>query len=261
MAARHILIPTMIVVLAVLTLTAVWRHEWLSQNNPCLADVIGWFLSVIVVLAAGAVLALRICGTWCEPPSKSGLAAEYQANYDAIPEPYPPTYRPNSITGFRYACPLHLIRLAERLPSVPPEQQYIVAQDYMVCYTLNGREETITVPCGTLTDLASVPSLFRGYVGRVGPHLEAAIVHDYLYVAWQFRRESPSRERMKEMRRFGDDLMLAAMQEAGMGCKAHLIYRAIRCGGWGVFRGRNLDPLVLDLRALPKQVGGPPAGA
>ena len=261
MTARSLRIPTVIVVLAVLTLAAIWRHEWFGQDYPCLADVIGWFLSVIVVVAASVMLALCFCRTWRKPPSTSGDAAEYQADYDAIPEPYPPAYQPNSVSGFRYACPLHLMRLAERLPGVPPEQQYIVAQDYTVCYTVNGREETITVPSGTLTDLASVPWLFRRYVGRVGPHLEAAIVHDFLYVAWQFRRGSPSPQRMHEMRRFADDLMLAAMQEAGMGCKANLIYRAIRCGGRGVFFDRNPEPLVLDLRALPKQVGGPPAGA
>lgn len=252
MTARRIPVPTGIVALAVLTLTAIWRHEWFGQDNPCLADVFGGSLSVAVVVAASAMLALWFCHTWRGRQSTPGHAAQYQANYDAIPEPYPPAYQPNSVTGFRYACALHLMRLAERLPGIPPEQQYIVAKDYTVCYTVNDREETITVPGGTLTDLASVPWFFRWYVGRVGSHLEAAVVHDYLYVAWQFRGESPSRERMKEMRRFADDLMLAAMQEAGMGCKAHLIYRAIRCGGRGVFFDRNPDPLVLDLRALAK---------
>ena len=261
MTAGRILIPTVIAVLAVFTLAAIWRHEWLGPDSPSLADVIGGSLSVAVVVAACAMLALWFCHTWRGRQSTPGHAAQYQANYDAIPEPYPPTYQPNSVTGFRYACALHLMRLAERLPGIPPEQQYIVAQDFTVCYTVNGREETITVPSGTLTDLASVPWLFHWYVGRVGPHLEAAIVHDYLYVAWQFHGESPSPERMKEMRRFADDLMLAAMQAAGMGCKAQLIYRAIRCGGRGVFFGRNPEPLVLDLRALPKQVSGPPEGA
>ena len=153
------------------------------------------------------------------------------------------------------------MRLAERLPAIHPEQQYIVAQPYTARYTLNGKEERLTVPGGLLTDLASVPRPLRWYVGRVGPHLEAAILHDYLYVAWQFKKNDPTSERMMQMRRFADDLMLAAMRETGMGCKARLIHLAIRWCGRGIFFGRNPEPLVLDLNALPKQACGPSAGA
>lgn len=106
-----------------------------------------------------------------------------------------------------------------------------------------------------------MPRLLRWYVGRVGPHLEAAILHDYLYVAWQFKKNDPPRERMLQMRRFADDLMLAAMRETGMGCKARLIHLAIWWCGRGIFFGRNPEPLVLDLGKLPKQAREPSTGA
>lgn len=67
---------------------------------------------------------------------------------------------------------------------------------------------SITVSKGMLTDLASVPRCFRWYAGRVGPHLEAAIVHDFLYVAWQDLKEMCPKP---GMRFFADRIMLAAM--------------------------------------------------
>ncbi|MYA59348.1 MAG: DUF1353 domain-containing protein [Chloroflexi bacterium] len=152
------------------------------------------------------------------------------------------------------------MRLAERLPDIHPEQQYIVAQEPKVYYTMNGREKPLPDKGGMVTDLTSVPRFLRWHVGRVRPHLEAAIVHDYLYEAWQFNKSEPSRERMWQPRRFADDPMLAAMLEAGMGCRARLIYLAIRWGGRGSFLSRNLAPLVLDLDALRKRVRKPSAG-
>ena len=257
----RILVPTLVTVLAILALAAIWRHEWLGPDDRCLAHVMGWILSAIVVIPASLALMTSLCQARPGAPARLGVACDYWANYSAIPDPYPATYKPGSITGFRYACPLHVMRPAERLPDIHPEQQYIVAEDYTIHYTLDGKEEALTVPGGTLTDLASVPRFLRWYVGRVGPHLEAAVVHDYLYVAWQFDENDRLHERMRLMRHFADDLMLAAMQQAGMGCRARLIHFAIRWGGRGIFFGRNPEPLVLDLNALGKQTYGPSAGA
>ena len=261
MKLTRILFPTAVAALAVFALAVIWRHDWLWPDYPSIADVMGLLLSAIVVLPAGLVLATRLCQARRDAQAKPGDATEFLADYAAFPDPYPPTYKPNSITGFRYAFPLHIMRLAKRLPGIHPEQQYIVAQDYTACYTLNGKEESLTVPGGTLTDLASVPRLLRWYVGRVGPHLEAAILHDYLYVAWQFNEHDPTRERLLQMRRFADDLMLAAMRATGMGCKARLIHLAIRLCGRGIFFARNPEPLVLDLGKLPKQACEPSTGA
>ena len=40
-------------------------------------------------------------------------------------------------------------------------------------------------PAGMLTDLATSRWFTKPVLGRVGPHLEAAIIHDYLSIAWQ----------------------------------------------------------------------------
>lgn len=44
-----------------------------------------------------------------------------------------------------------------------------------------------------LTDLSSVPWTGWSLVSRVGPHLEASIVRDWLYIAWQRQRKEPRR--------------------------------------------------------------------
>ena len=84
-----------------------------------------------------------------------------------------------------------------------------------------------------MTDLASVPPVFRWYVGRVGRHLEASVVHDWLYVAWQHYELAPA----DDMRLFSDKVMLAAMLASGMGCKAYVIYWTIQVFGTCIFYG------------------------
>ena len=156
--------------------------------------------------------------------------------------PYPGSLAWRSITGFRYECDLELTRLRDGLVNHEREAQYIVARDYTVSFDLDGKRRSITVPRGTLTDLASVPRLFRGLVGRVGPHLEASIIHDYQYVAWQLRDLAPN----EQMRCFADQLMLVAMNAAGMRRRARLIHRTVRLFGRGAFFGRDPEPLVLS---------------
>ena len=129
---------------------------------------------------------------------------------------------------------------------IKSEDQYIVAKDYIVCVELldsegKPRKLCLTVPRGTLTDLATVPRPFRLFVGRVGPHLEASIIHDYLYIAWQRLGVPPT----DKIRLYSDKVMLKAMLEAGMGCKAFAIYLVIRCLGTCIFYGRNPEPLIL----------------
>ena len=106
---------------------------------------------------------------------------------------------------------------------------------------------SIRAPRGTLTDLSSAPRLLRPFVGRVGPHLEATVVHDYLYVGWQVFNLTPT----DDMRLFSDKVMLAAMLASGMGCKAYAIYWAIRLFGTCIFYGRNPEPLILEKENTP----------
>ena len=171
--------------------------------------------------------------------------------------PYP-SGRWGNIREFRYESDLYLLRLSDGLPGIPRSAQYVVGEPYTVSFRLDTEEDrrSITVPKGMLTDLTSVPRCFRWYAGRVGPHLEAAIVHDFLYVAWHDLKDMCSDG---HMRFFADRIMLAAMKAAGMRGKASVIYRAVRIGGRCAFkRCRRYRYVDLDFRpdrGLPEAGG------
>ena len=105
--------------------------------------------------------------------------------------PYPEEWE--TISEVRCRSALSLIRpLNVVLERLGEDGDYIIQDDFIVDYTLDGREtRRLVVPRGLITDLTSVPRILRVFVGRVGPWLEAAILHDYLYVAWQ---DVPDRE-------------------------------------------------------------------
>ena len=151
---------------------------------------------------------------------------------------------PIEILAFRYQCALHLTReIAAVRGRQGEDADYVVATDYISIVTVKPRDNgdnitiPICVPKGFLTDLSSVPRWGRWAVSRVGPHLEASIVHDWLYVAWQ---DEDDTEATEERRRFADDVFRQAMKEAKVGdFWTWLIYRAVRLGGKKAFYGRN----------------------
>lgn len=153
---------------------------------------------------------------------------------------YPPY--PVKVTSFRYQSELHLCRTIQAVRRRTGEDAlYIVEERYdcsVLLETPSGAEgqHHITVPHYLMTDLSSVPRLARPVIGRVGPHLEASIVHDWLYVAWQAESIKPT----EEMRRFADDVFLAAMVAANVTpWKRWAIHRAVRLGGRAAFYGRD----------------------
>ncbi len=64
---------------------------------------------------------------------------------------------------------------------------YVVAAPYEAIAALESRAGgqryplPLRLPAGFRTDLASVPRVASWYVGCVGPHLEASVVHDWHY--------------------------------------------------------------------------------
>lgn len=54
-------------------------------------------------------------------------------------------------------------------------------------FVYQGKWETITIPKGFTTDFASVPKLLQWLVSSYGQHLQAALVHDYL---WSLARKN-----------------------------------------------------------------------
>lgn len=161
-----------------------------------------------------------------------------------LENPYPsPGWE--KVDRFRFLSNMVLIRMASKdALSIPREAQYIVGEDYSVSIELDGETVFVTVPAGMLTDLASVPRIARGIVGRVGPHLEAAVVHDFLYRVW---RDLPGVEPNADMHRFADSVMLAGMRAVGMETRAAIIYRSLRWFGSKAFFGDGMEPRYVNI--------------
>ncbi len=157
----------------------------------------------------------------------------------AFADPYPASYAGEPITDFVYATPLRLWRPIETVQNRRGKEdaEYFIDLDYTVTFAVGGRPASVTVPRGMLTDLASVPWFARWLVDRVGPHLEASIVHDFLYLAWQ---DVPGREARPADRDFADAVLIAGMKEAEVGgVAAWAIERAVRNFGWSVYSRRD----------------------
>ncbi len=158
----------------------------------------------------------------------------------ALPDPYPGEW--SELANFRYIDRLVLFREAEAI-SMPgmEDPDYIIFQDYTVSLRVDDRAVKLTVPTGMLTDLASVPPIFRWLVERVGRHLEAAIIHDFLYNAWQY--VEGGHEPVVRDREFADLVMLRAMEAANVAAwRRWLIYRALRSFGARAFFKKDLEP-------------------
>jgi hypothetical protein len=160
-------------------------------------------------------------------------------------EPYEPDFtnpytdeKWKEITEFKYDTPLRLYRAIETVQQRDGDDaDYLVAEPYSVRIRLDDRPYMrITVPKGLVTDLASVPRFAQSVVGRVGPHLEASIVHDFMYVAWQCKCMAGRGAKDKD-RRFADEVFLAGMKEAGMEwVDRQSIYEVVRLAGDVVYK-------------------------
>ena len=172
-----------------------------------------------------------------------------------VPDPYPGG--PVAVRKFRYEQSLVLLRLKTAIKTRSDEDaHFIVAADYRVTWTDgDGTEVEIVVPRGMLTDLASVPPVFRSLVSRVGPWLEAAVVHDFLTIAWRVLDGDGTAQR----RLFADDVMWAAMDAAKVSWwRKRLIYGAVRAAAlvfyprreppapWSDFSADLGDPMIRE---------------
>lgn len=81
------------------------------------------------------------------------------------------------VTDFRYVEPLAVFRKIEGSGKL-----FWVLDDYSVEFKLDGELVVYTVPAGTATDFASIPRVVQNLVQVLGPHVEAAVVHDRLCV-------------------------------------------------------------------------------
>ena len=155
------------------------------------------------------------------------------------PFPHQPITR---ITGFEYLDELKFVRHATVHVDKQPKSLWQLSADFRVRLIVHpaGGEPyptTIRAPRGLYTDLASVPKAFWWLVGPIGRHLEASIVHDYLYMAWTDFREKATRQDWT----FADDVFLAGMKASRVSKnKRETIIKAVHSPiGWRVFRKKS----------------------
>lgn len=145
------------------------------------------------------------------------------------------------VDSFQYLDELHLVRHA-KAPPTAKHSKWQVSKDYRVrfdVHTKNGSwTQELVVPRGLYNDLASVPELLWSLIGPIGPHLEASVVHDYLYMAWTDFRPKNARRVDHE---FADKVFLAGMRKASnlKRWRRAAIYRAVRWFGWNTFSDKN----------------------
>ena len=161
-----------------------------------------------------------------------------------IDNPYPSNYDGEDIQEFEYLTPLILRREVDavKMRGGRDDADYIVGADYKVRIRIKGEstKRTITVPRGMLTDLSSSPRLAQAIVARVGPHLEASIEHDFLYIAWQ---DIPGAGPRRVDWNFADAMILAGMRAAGVALDQIVaIHSAVRAFGWPAYKKANPPP-------------------
>jgi hypothetical protein len=109
--------------------------------------------------------------------------------------------------------------------------------------------ESITVPAGFRTDLASVPRLLQGLVPVNGAHRPAAVLHDYLFVV----QDRPRAE--------VDRIFLDAMEDTGTrATQRWVMWVAVRVGGWLPWR-RHAAAIARDRAGFLASHGLPPHAA
>lgn len=152
--------------------------------------------------------------------------------------PYPSG--PVKVLGFSYKDDIHLTRKMVKVQTRRGrDANYLVSQDYHATVKIRQHGKIspfpICVPKDYETDLASVPRWGRWLVSRVGPHLEASVIHDWLFEAWHLC--TPPLKPTEDIRRFADDVFLAAMVEAKVsGWQRRLMLAAVRtCFGKRTF--------------------------
>jgi hypothetical protein len=172
---------------------------------------------------------------------------KYNYFVPSFPNPYPAS--DVDVRGFEYDDKLLLMRLPEApVTNNGAKADFVVGADFSARgLGSDGVTRRITVPRGMMTDLTSVPPGFRWLIGRVGPWLEAAIVHDFLTIAWRTMDGQGSRAR----RNFADAIMVAAMKRAGVGIRKSFISFGIRIAA-GISYPQTVDPrtqtrLYIDL--------------
>jgi Protein of unknown function (DUF1353) len=104
-----------------------------------------------------------------------------------------------------------------------------------------GRYQSVEVPVGFVTDLASVPRVFWQFLPTDGEYAFAAIIHDYLYWTQDRSRED------------SDEILNLGMEDLGVGVVAkNAIYRSVRLRGQSAWNANRKLKMGGECRILTK---------
>jgi len=114
---------------------------------------------------------------------------------------------------------ISLLNLQEYTPRGVPVPDEWVVTDPLIGLRNNG--DKIIAPRGFITDLASIPSPFRGVFNVNGLLRAPAVLHDWLYCSQRYSRAE------------SDRIFLEAMESRGVGrATRYAAYAAVRAFGW-----------------------------
>ena len=114
-------------------------------------------------------------------------------------------------------------------------------------YSPFDRSETITVPAGFVTDLASIPRFAWILLPPDGPWVKGAVIHDFLYAtrgSGKWKKHPPAISRaIPYTRSEADAILREALENRGVGwLRRQVIWLAVRLGGgrgWGLDDSRQ----------------------
>lgn len=168
----------------------------------------------------------------------------------ALPQPAQPAPQPSPPRGDH----LQLVRYNARPLESDPTSDWQLRTGYTVWIDIDFRDEAnlwraetwaLTAPRGMYTDLSSIPAFARWIVSKSGPHLEASIIHDWLYLKWTDHRF--------DNKRFSDWVFADAVLAAGLRelkgfhwFRKRVITFAVQTAGW-LFFFRKAVPLKILL--------------
>lgn len=107
-------------------------------------------------------------------------------------------------------------------------------------YRIGISQDSLTVPVGFVTDLASIPPALQSFIQQNGPYLLPAVVHDYLY--W---KQTCTREQSDQI------LLLAMIEHAVPEAQRFAIYQAVHFAGMFAWDENARSRKVGLVRILP----------
>jgi hypothetical protein len=140
----------------------------------------------------------------------------------------------------RFAGKLVLVLLDNRDAPAIRAGRSLWALQRDLSYTTGPEGDTITVPAGFVTDLASVPRIVWSFYPPDGPWVKAAVIHDFLYETkgtglWYSHRGNA--RTVPYSRAEADHILKEGMADRGIGAwEQFVIWASVRIGGfagWG----------------------------